>query len=226
MFPDAVAFNQAIGNWNTANVTNMSNMFSGASTFNQNIGNWNIVNVISMTTMFLNATAFNQNLANWALNSNVNLGYMLNNCGMDCANYSATLIGWAANAPSGRSLGAVNMQYGTDAVAARNTLITTKGWTITGDSPTGTACTVANFSAVAAANVTIYPNPTQGKLSIESHQHDLSFEWLNPQGQLLLKGTLAKGENDLDLSAFPSGMYFLTIFDKGKRIATEKIALE
>ncbi len=45
MFKSAPAFNNGgspdIGNWNTANVTNMSWMFDGDTAFNQNIGSWN-----------------------------------------------------------------------------------------------------------------------------------------------------------------------------------------
>jgi surface protein len=40
MFYNASAFNQPLGNWNTAKVTDMSVMFYGASAFNQDIGNW------------------------------------------------------------------------------------------------------------------------------------------------------------------------------------------
>jgi surface protein len=42
MFHNAAAFNQDIGNWNTANVTNMLLMFWGAKTFNQDLSRWEI----------------------------------------------------------------------------------------------------------------------------------------------------------------------------------------
>ena len=52
MFWRADAFNQAIGSWNTAQVTDMSDMFRAAAAFNQDIGSWNTAQVTSMGAMF------------------------------------------------------------------------------------------------------------------------------------------------------------------------------
>ncbi|HUH72811.1 MAG TPA: BspA family leucine-rich repeat surface protein [Chitinophagales bacterium] len=134
MFAYSESFNQAIGNWNTAKVTDMGDMFKSATAFNQPIGDWNTASVIGMAYMFENATAFNQPLGDWKLNTIVPLQSIFDNSGLDCGNYTKTLIGWSNNplCPSGRNLGAIGMQYGTNAVAARNSLLT-KGWIITGD---------------------------------------------------------------------------------------------
>jgi hypothetical protein len=85
--------------------------------------------------MFMNASAFDQNLATWTMNPNVNLTNMFNNCGINCTNYSNTLIGWASSSPSvtNRTLGATGVNYGTDALGARNQLTAVQGWTISGD---------------------------------------------------------------------------------------------
>ena len=48
MFYFAEAFNQPIGNWNTAKVTDMSSMFLKATAFNQGIGLWNTGSVTNM----------------------------------------------------------------------------------------------------------------------------------------------------------------------------------
>ena len=45
VFADATAFNQDIGEWETENVTAMSNMFENSSSFNQNIGDWDVSSV-------------------------------------------------------------------------------------------------------------------------------------------------------------------------------------
>jgi surface protein len=65
MFKEAEAFNQNIGLWNTAAVTDMDAMFLGAIVFNQNIGSWNTAAVTDMGGMFQAAYAFNQNIVSW-----------------------------------------------------------------------------------------------------------------------------------------------------------------
>ena len=76
MFERARNFNQDIGNWNTANVTDMSRMFATAGAFNQDIGNWNTANVTNMNHMFTWAVAFNQNVGNWNTAKVTDMGSM------------------------------------------------------------------------------------------------------------------------------------------------------
>ncbi|HMR89660.1 MAG TPA: BspA family leucine-rich repeat surface protein [Saprospiraceae bacterium] len=142
MFANAPSFNQYIGDWNTISVNNMEQMFIYANTFNQDIGNWNTTNVLQMQFMFYEATSFNQNLGNWNLNPSVLLTSIFDNSGMDCDHYSSTLIGWQANNPTvtNRDLGALGLEYGTSAVAARSALVGTQSWTITGDIASGATC--------------------------------------------------------------------------------------
>lgn len=135
MFSEAYAFNQPIGNWDVSAVTNMSNMFLVASAFNQSTDSWDVSAVTNMGGMFQGAAAFNQSIGKWSLNTTVVMSNMLANSGMDCQNYSATLMGWAANpaTPTGRNLGATGRPYGLYASGARNSLTQAKGWTISGD---------------------------------------------------------------------------------------------
>jgi surface protein len=149
MFTDTTMFNQNIGSWSTANVTNMSSMFLSATSFNQNIGSWNTGNVSDMSNMFQSATSFNQNLGAWQLRTaGVNLNSVFRSSGMNTANYTDTIVGWANYVFSNSGTPAnVNMTLQTgrtftnsrsgganfvDAQAARAYLVSV-GWTISGD---------------------------------------------------------------------------------------------
>ncbi|MCA0230733.1 MAG: BspA family leucine-rich repeat surface protein [Bacteroidetes bacterium] len=146
MFQSAAAFNQPISTWDVNKVTNTSRMFNSATAFNQPIGNWDVSEVNDMSIMFYNATAFNQTLGKWTLNASVNLSNVLFGSGMNCENYSKTLVGWANNpaTPNSRNIGSTNgLQYGTDAASAVSTL-TGKSWDFGGSgqqhTSSGTTC--------------------------------------------------------------------------------------
>lgn len=142
MFISATVFNQPINSWNTTAVTNMSSMFGGATAFNQPLNSWNTAAVTNMSFMFYTASAFNQPLGSWTLAPGVDLSNMLDDSGIDCTNYSTTLIGWNNNpaTPNNLDLGANGRQYGTNAVAAHTNLDIAKNWTISGDTPSGLDC--------------------------------------------------------------------------------------
>ncbi len=72
---NANTFDQAIGNWNTAHVTNLEGMFKNAL-FNQPIGTWDTSNVTNLSSMFMNALAFNQDLNAWDTGSVTNMSNM------------------------------------------------------------------------------------------------------------------------------------------------------
>jgi hypothetical protein len=91
-----------------------------------------------MSSVFQNATSFNQNIGAWdvisrAGRTTINMINMLSSSGINTANYSSTLVGWEAQVPvSGVALGATGRTYTiATAGAARTSLITTYGWTIT-----------------------------------------------------------------------------------------------
>ena len=203
MFYNAFAFNQNIGNWNTSNVTNMEFMFGGTNAFNQNIGNWNTANVTNMRLMFDSASSFNQNIGAWTLNTNVDLTFMLFNSGMDCNNYSATLQGWATNpvTPTGRSLGAIGRKYNVNAVSNRNILITSKGWTITGDS-------LANITTTPSTNVNPNCGATNGRINFTTvgvPNGNYSFNYT--KDAVLASSIVSVNNNTMSITGLSAGTY-------------------
>lgn len=242
MFSRASIFNQDISNWNTQSVTNMSEMFFGAETFNQEIGNWNVDAVINMSkmfdfalsfngdisnwntasaadmsNMFRQVTSFNQDLSNWTLNPNVSMVSVLDNSGIDCDNYTATLVGWEVNNPSviNRNLGATGMTYGTSAVAARDILTNDRGWTITGDTASGDACdaslSTADFDVV--NQMKVYPNPSgqEFTLKFNSMYQDVEVKIYNISGQIVLNKTF-QNRDVISLEIKDGrGIYFLKV---------------
>ena len=96
MFNNATAFNRDIGSWNVSKVTSMVGMFDKASEFNQDIGSWDVSNVEMMNFMFMDAGSFNQDLSGWDIGNANSMHSFFTGSGLDAANYSAILDGWAA----------------------------------------------------------------------------------------------------------------------------------
>jgi surface protein len=233
MFFNASAFNQNIGNWNTAKVTNMSGMFYGAGAFNQNIGSWNTAAVTSMNNMFNNASAFNQNIGNLTLNASVTMTDMLRSCGMDCNNYSATLIGWNSQSVTGRTLGATGLKYGPYASTDRSNLTGTKGWTIT-DGGQGT-CTAPSVPSVQMIDfggfikhdvsnldkpLNVYPNPATDLINLEFKgiaPSTFNVLVMDMSGKVIIKLDGVHAESNLytlPLNGIVSGMYVVKLSDE------------
>lgn len=64
-----MSFNQPIGNWNTASLTDPSFMFAGNSAFNQDLRLWDMDKVTTLEGMFADATAFNGAVNDWDISS-------------------------------------------------------------------------------------------------------------------------------------------------------------
>ena len=217
MFFSTSSFNQPIGNWNTTNVKDMSGMFAYTRNFNQPLGNWNVSSDTSMSYMFYKAIKFNQSIGNWNLTAVINIQNMLDNCGMDCSNYSATLNGWANNTstPNSLKLGAQGKYYGNFAQSDRDILINTKGWTITGDNvSTSGICYPTNITTINEKNlITISPNPTNSIFKIECPMNGANVILYNSFGQKLLTTTIENQTSLIDISHFSKGIYIAEIID-------------
>lgn len=196
-----------------SNVTGMENMFGQCKLLSNipNINNWNVAKVTTMREMFSGATTFNQNLGNLKLNISVNLVFMFNASGLSCQNYALTLKGWAENPsiPTNRSLGVYNIKYGAIGKTYRDFLVSQKGWSFSGDiyEPTCNDALSTNENPI-KEKLNFYPNPTTGRITYYT-QTDEPLQVTNSAGQLLKIVKVIKGTNQIDLSEFPNGVYFL-----------------
>ena len=192
-----------IGQWNVSTVADMQGMFRSAFAFNQNLSNWNTANVVNMSTMFRTASAFNQNLGSWTLSNAVNMSAMLEGAGLDCENYSNTLIGWAANNPLifNRTLDASSLNYGIQAISARNTLVTSRGWTITDSGMT--PCGGEYITKWNLANPGSGPNQITFNATVNTG--GAPFYWETIPAGTTGSGTLAAGTSFRTISGIPTG---------------------
>jgi surface protein len=132
LFYNATSFNQPIGGWDVSNVTDMWGMFKGASAFNQDIGGWNVSSVTHMYAMFSGATSFNQDVGGWDVSSVTNMSAMFDGTTLSTTNYDALLLGWSQRAlQCCLDFHAGDSRYSSAAAAARQSIITAFGWTIT-----------------------------------------------------------------------------------------------
>ena len=130
MFLGCTSFNQPLNNWDVSQVKYMGKMFFGCTSFNQSLSNWDVSKVSNMEDIFSGCTSFNHDLGMWKLEKCEELD--LDNCGMNEANYSKSLVGWAeqANIKQGLYLSARGLKYNARGKAARKKLIESKNWRI------------------------------------------------------------------------------------------------
>jgi hypothetical protein len=157
---------------------------------------------------------------------------MLKDCGMDCNNYSATLIGWSSKSATGRSLGATGITYGSYASSARTTLTDTKGWTISGDgvgdctAPQGSVQMI-DFGGFIKHDVTnldkplnVYPNPATDFINLEFKgiaPSTFNVLVMDMSGKVIIKLDGVHAESNqytLPLNGIVSGMYVVKLSDE------------
>ena len=71
---------------------------------------------------------------------------------------------------------------------------------------------------------TIYPNPVNGKLYIESEK-EINIEISNSFGQIIFQEKISSQKNEIDVSRLVRGIYFVKIIT-GENSVVRKIILE
>lgn len=139
--------NNDLGGWDVSHVTNMRGMFKDNVNYNPNISQWNVSKVTDMSFMFDNTIEFDRDIGGWDISKVTTMQGMFDGpyVNLSCKNYSKTLAGWAANdarTPANMNLVMQNFKYSSEVAKARNHLINSRGWTITGDSQNTDSCPI------------------------------------------------------------------------------------
>jgi len=173
-------------------------MFFNASAFNGDVSSWDVSSVNGMSYMFYSAKSFNSDLSSWNVSSVSHMYGMLSESGLSVTNYDNTLIGWAAQSlQSGVLFGAEGLTYcnGDD---ARNILINTYGWSISGDID-GSCCDYLTNTWIGPGN---------------GNRYDSIYNWC-----------LGKYHGDSDHIVIPSGRNVTIITDGNAAAYTLQVEL-
>lgn len=214
----ASKFNQPIDSWNISNVTTIRSMFMDANFFNQSLASWNTTKLVTINHTFAGADSFNQNLASWNLNSLTDAMYSIGASGIDCINYSNTIVGWANNPNTPNNIAFMALpyiKYSPDIIPQRNLLIS-KGWLMMGDT-LGTCQIIRenlSTSENSLSNISIYPNPAQDIIYIKNLPDAKSFIITDLSGRIISKGNFQN--EHINISSLIKGNYVLQIIAKDK----------
>ncbi|WP_340113716.1 BspA family leucine-rich repeat surface protein [Maribellus mangrovi] len=205
MFEGALLFNANIGLWDVSNVTEMCGMFDGDSLFNGNIGSWDVSNVTNMTYMFREAESFNQDIGAWNVSNVSPSGYPnFEYSGMfgmfeNATSFNQDLSDWCVEKITSEP------EY-----FAYNCPLLEEYYPIWGTCPD--TATQVRFSDYYNELLVIYPNPTNGSITIETGTlGHCQIDITTVNGQLVLSKETEGVREEIDLSHLQSGMYFITI---------------
>ena len=81
-------------------------------------------------------------------------------------------------------------------------------WTFIHGNP-GFDVTNINESQIVESNLKVYPSPTSNYLNLEGPKEDYSLQILNIQGKLFHELKNINGNQKIDVSFLPSGLYFI-----------------
>ena len=82
-------------------------------------------------------------------------------------------------------------------------------------------CTGIESATEADQSFVFYPNPSDGKISVES-SYDVRIRILDKSGIIVLERSLESGNHDLDISSFSNGIYSIQCFTK-KGVTTKRL---
>ncbi|GAA3651745.1 hypothetical protein GCM10022397_40240 [Flavivirga jejuensis] len=209
---------------NLLNVTHMWGMFreaSGLTGANTDFNSWNVSNVQQFGSMFRDASNFNADLSNWNLASMSSPTYLdqaLSNTGMDCANITSTLIGWANNDNTPDADFDLHVSDYTASAETAVDDLEAKGWDII--IMNAGSCATASIDEVFSSSISVN-NPVTNTLTING---PAGFELKEATLYTILgKEVLTSTSTTINASKLSTGLYVLKIENIEGLIATKKI---
>lgn len=216
MFHFLPSFDQDISSWKTGKVANMEHMLHDCSAFSHTLENWDVGSVSNMDLMLKETTSFNYTLDKWNLKSLTTANQMITYSGIDCVNYSKTLMGWANNndTPDHINLGSVSdLIYSNIAAVSRNKLINLKGWNIAGDSLGNCESQLGTLEYAFNKEYEVYPNPATDVIYLKSKSDIKSYSIIDMDGKVIVKDHF---KENIPVKFLIPGHYILQFISKDK----------
>ncbi len=140
---------------------------------------------------------------NWSLTDTINVTVHL-------VNDSANLDAWYTNQGLPLNGNSINCLF-TDQLYWNTGASTPWGsWTFIHGNP-GIDVTNVNESQIVESNLKLYPSPSFNYLNLEGPKEDYCLQILNIQGQLFHEMKNINGNQKIDVSFLPSGLYFINV---------------
>lgn len=139
----------------------------------------------------------------WSLTDTINVTVHL-------VNDSANLDAWYINQGLPLNGNSINCLFEDQLYWSTGASTPWGSWTFVHNNP-GFDVTNINESQIVESNLKVYPSPTSNYLNLEGPKEDYSLQILNIQGQLFHELKNINGNQKIDVSFLPSGLYLINL---------------
>jgi len=143
---------------------------------------------------------------NWSLTDTINVKVHL-------INDSANLDAWYINQGLPLNGNSINCLFEDQLYWNTGNSTPWGSWTFIHSNP-GIDVTNINESQIVESNLNVYPSPTSNHLNLEGPKEYYSLQILNIQGQLFHEMKNIRGNQKINVSFLPSGLYFINVNNK------------
>ena len=138
---------------------------------------------------------------NWSLTDTINVT-------VHFVNDSANLDAWYTNQGLPLNGSSINCLFEDQLYWSTGASTPWGSWTFIHGNP-GIDVTNVNELQIVESNLKVYPSPTSNYLNLEGPKEDYSLQILNLQGKLFHEMKNINGNQKIDISFLPSGLYFI-----------------